>query len=122
MHSLGGLLETALAIISIATLAGLGLMRGDTIRLRENLKDAREEISDKDRRLTEAEAQIDKQATQIRGQAHDLEALGRVVTGEAHWIAIGEKLDNHHREAKAHWENDERLLGDISRRLGGATT
>lgn len=86
----GNLLTTALSVVSIATLAGLGLLRGTVTNLRENLKDARDEIADKERRLTEAE-------TANAVQKADLEALTRVVTGEVHWIAMGDKLDEHHR-------------------------
>lgn len=104
------LLTVALAIVSIATLAGLGLLRGVVTGLRENLKDARDEIADKDRRLSAAEATV------VR-LTNDLDALGRVVTGEAHWVAIGSKLDEHHSEASEHWANGESLLADIRDRL-----
>lgn len=80
------LLTTALSIISIATLAGLGLLRGTVTNLRENLKDARGDVADKDRRHLEDEAIIARQKA-------DLDALARVVTGEAHWVAIQDKMD-----------------------------
>jgi chromosomal replication initiation ATPase DnaA len=121
MDHLGSLLTTGLAILSIATLAGLGLTRGLVINLRESLADARAEIADKDRRASEAqaesdrrlgdaEAEIAKVKAQNAVQANDLIALGRVVTGEAHWVAIGHKLDEHHDEAKIHWANDEETM------------
>lgn len=83
---IGSLLTTALSIISIATLAGLGLLRGTVTNLRESLKDAREDIADKDRRHFDDENTIHRQKS-------DLEALARVVTGEAHWVALGDKMD-----------------------------
>lgn len=107
---LGSLLSVGLAIISIATLAGLALMRTNLVTLRESLADARGEIDDKDRRLKGIEADRDRIKT-------DLAALTRVVTGEAHWVAIGRKLDNHHREAMAHWRTDEDTLMNILRAL-----
>lgn len=102
----GSVLNAALSIVAIATLAGLGLMRGTVTNLRENLADARAEIADKDRRLTELETKSQTQAT-------DLAALGRVVTGEAHWVAIGDKLDEHHGQATTHWAKDETILTEI---------
>lgn len=80
------LITTALSIVSIATLAGLGLLRGTVTNLRENLKDARDEITDKERRLAEAEKLI---AT----QKSDLAALGRVVTGEDKIDAMGARME-----------------------------
>lgn len=113
MGDLGSMIQTALSIVAIASLAGLGLMRGTVTNLRENLKDAREEIVDKERRLTEAEAEIVKLNALGLAQHNDLQALGRVVTGEAHWKAIGKQLDEHHSEAKTHWLADEQKLDQI---------
>lgn len=90
----GNLLTTVLAVLAITTAGGLGLMRGTVTNLRENLRDARDEIQDKDRRLTECE----KRTTQL---SSDLDALSRVVTGEAHWVALEGQLEEHHREAMA---------------------
>jgi hypothetical protein len=70
----------------------------------------REEIADKDRRLTK----VTTEAQQLRT---DLDALSRVVTGEAHWTAIGDKLDEHHRDAEGHWTDEKTLLEEIRDRL-----
>lgn len=106
MDDLGRILNIVLAVVSIGALGGVGYVRGRVGDLREQLKDAREEIGDLDRRLTKVTAERDQ-------TANDLDALGRVVTGEAHWVAIGTQLDTHHTEATTHWTKDERLLGDI---------
>jgi len=110
---LGATLNAALAVVAIATLAGLGLMRGTVTGLRENLSEARAEIGDKERRLKDAEAEIIKLKAQTRSQAHDLDAVGRLVRGESYWTELGDKLDIHHTEAKTHWAEDERLLARI---------
>lgn len=114
MDEFSRLLTVALAIVSIATLAGLGLLRGVVTSLRERLKDSDEELARKERRLAEAEAKVLRLET-------DLAALGRVVTGEAHWVAIGQKLDDHHSAAETHWAADETLLADIRDRLPDPT-
>lgn len=64
-------------------------LRASNTDLRERVK----ELEDKDRRN---EVTI----TDLRAQA---EALGKVVTGEAHLVAIGDLLTEHHTEAKDAW-------------------
>lgn len=108
--NLGNFLQVASGILVISSLAGLGLMRGTIVNLRENLADARAEIADKDRRIT----QLETDRTVDRG---DLDALRRVVTGEAHWTAIEQKLEQHHDAAVHHWQADEELLGMILQSL-----
>lgn len=110
MDDIGKLLTLALAVLAIATAAGFGLQRGRIADLQGRLKDSDEELARKERRLTEAEAEVLKLKT-------DLGALARVVTGEAHWTAIGEKLDLHHEEAETHWRNAERIAEEIRDRL-----
>jgi hypothetical protein len=124
LGSLGSFLQVALTVLTLASLAGLGLMRGTVTNLRETLRDAREEVADKDRRytadladkdrrLTEAEAEIIRLRAKINSQAKDIDAYGRLVRGETYWSELGEKLDSHHGEAKIHWSEDERLLKQI---------
>lgn len=112
-EDLGNLLSTAMGVMALASLAGVGLMRGTVTALRENLDDARKDNADVDRRLaieTRAREAAQAEVAQLRVE---LGALGRVVTGEAHWVAIGQTLDHHHEEAQAHWVTGENLLTEI---------
>lgn len=86
------LLGTAASIVAIASLAGLGLIRGTVTNLRENLKDQRDENLDLRRRLA------DRDAEKATLQA-DLAATQRMKTGRDEIVAIGEKLDMHHQLA-----------------------
>lgn len=114
MDSIGNLLALALAIVSIATLAGLGLQRGTVTNLREQLKDAREEIAALKTGRTE-----DRAATEVL--KNDLSALQRVVTGEVHWLAIGHQMDDHHKAATEHWQAELMILTEMRDllRMGG---
>lgn len=110
MEDLGRLLSIALAVVSIATLAGMGLLVGRVGALRSNLKDSDDELARTVRRLTDSEARVEV-------LEHALDELGRVITGEAHLVALEGKLDDHHTAAETHWRNDEDLLREIRDRL-----
>lgn len=90
---LGSFVQAALGIIAIASLAGVALQRANVKGLRERLDDYDKEVAEKDRRLTDAELEIAKLHALNETQKHDLEALGRVVTGEAHWEAVTSRLE-----------------------------
>jgi hypothetical protein len=111
------LLTLVLTVVTIATACGLGLQRGRIASLQSQLDDSRKEIADKDRRLSDAERSGTEQAAEMGRLRTDLGALGRVVTGEAHWTAIGHKLDEHHDAAAEHWETNDLLLKEIRDRL-----
>lgn len=122
--NLGSFIQTALGIVALASLAGLGLMRSKVVDLRETIGDIRGELGDKDRQRLADLAKIAKLEALLTGQSTDLAALGRVVTGEAHWVAAGQSIDGlgtkiealatqlggHHEEAMGHWATDEQTL------------
>lgn len=100
------LFEIGLTVSTVGTLAGLGLLRGTVTNLREQLRDAREHESSMRAERAEDKAAITRLQT-------DLLALGRVVTGEAHWTAIGAQLEVHHASAQEHWRAEHQLLEDV---------
>lgn len=110
MTTLGTILTVALAILAIATAAGFGLQRGRVSQLQGRLDDSDKEVVRKDRRLTDALAELET----VKAQ---LEALRQVVTGEVQLEVLTEKLDEHHEEAQTHWNRDEKLLEEIRDRL-----
>ena len=103
-------LNAALAIVSIATLAGLGLLRGTVTNLREQLNDERAHSKAlKERR--------DEDALKIQTLEADFAALQRVVTGEVHWVALGDLLNRHHEQAMEYWDKFESTLEEILEEL-----
>lgn len=95
---LGGLLSTALAIVAIATLAGLGLLRGTVTNLREQLKDEREaRAADRQQKadddIENAKYRADTTA-QLARQDAEIAGLQRIVTGEVHWVAIEQRIED----------------------------
>lgn len=99
-------LTAAAVIIALATAAGLGLQRGVVTNLREQLNDARSEITDLKTNRTETAADNARLKS-------DLSALQRVVTGEVHWLALNDLLDHHHKLTEEHWRVVEPVLTEI---------
>lgn len=104
MDDIQSYLTTALGILSLTTLAGLGFLRGTVLNLREQVSDARNDAK------TFKEARDEARAERAREQAEaaedrlkltqhvtecqaEIEVLRRTVTGEVHWVALGEQLE-----------------------------
>lgn len=107
------MISVGATIVALTTLAGLGLLRGTVIGLREQLNDERGLSASLRTRREEDGAKIAQLTT-------DLAALSRVVTGEAHWVAIGQQLDQHHERATEHWQEQRTLLTAIRDNLKGS--
>lgn len=99
-----------LSVITLATAAGVGFQRGKIAKLNSDLTEADARAGRLERDLTATRAELATART-------DLDALGRVVTGEAHWVAIGDKLDTHHDEAMTHWSAEQSTLDRIATAL-----
>lgn len=104
-EGVGQLFSLLATVFGIASIAGFGLMRGRVSSLREELKDEREG------RASDRQTIKDLRADLLVAQ-NDLAALGRVVTAEAHWVAIGEQLEHHHHDATAYWKRSEKTAAD----------
>lgn len=96
-----------LSVITLATAAGVGFQRGKIAKLNSDLTES-------DARATRLERALADTRTELATAQTDLAALGRVVTGEAHWIAIGEQLDHHHQEAMTQWKRERDALERIA--------
>lgn len=105
-----------LAVITLATAAGVGFQRGKIAKLKSDAAEADARAERLSLELRDTQALLHKTQT-------DLDALTRVVTGEAHWTAIGNTLDEHHHESTTHWSKQNELLTRIAELLekGGAT-
>lgn len=114
---LGNLLQTGLTVGFVGSVAGLGLLKGTLSNLRARIDDYEKEVEEKDRRNADDRAELAQVKTR-------LDALQRVVTGEAHWVKLGQVLDEHHQQATAHWATDESLLEQVlaELRLGKGPT
>lgn len=103
---LQNLLSTALAIVSIATLAGLGLMRGTVSGLREQNGDLKERVAYLEKGRAEDHAHIAENAAENK-------MLKTMMTGKVEWVALTDQLEEHHRQALAWWLKTGQVLDDI---------
>jgi hypothetical protein len=101
---ISAILTGGVAILAIATAVGYGLLRGRVTALRDELKDERE-------------GRADDARAELAVVRNDLAALSRIVTGEAHWVAIGQKLDEHHEEAVRYWREAKQIDAEQLREL-----
>ena len=112
-----GVLQSVLAITTVIGVAMAGLQRGVVTNLREATKDLRDRNGD-------LEKERDEERAENKKLKSDLEALGRVVSNEVQIAAFGERLEEHHEEAKTYWrastEQGQQII-DALRRLSGGT-
>ena len=112
-ENLGDLISTGLGVLALASLAGVGLMRGTVSNLRDTLADLRKDLEDTDRRLALEKAAREAAEEKVTQRDGELAALVKNLTGDTHWVAIGNTLDQHHAEAMQHWTTDEAILIEI---------
>jgi hypothetical protein len=89
--SLGSFLQIASSVLVITACASAAFLQARVSNLRGSLTDLRAEVGDKDREIAKMQALRTLDKAELVKQGHDLDALRRVVTGEAHWVAIGQK-------------------------------
>ena len=93
-ETLGGVLQAVFAATTIIS-GGIAAMMFVSVRtLRESIEDRDKRISGLEGRLSDLELSLTKEQSAHEITRRDLDALGRVVTGEAHWVAIEQKIDD----------------------------
>jgi chromosome segregation ATPase len=107
LGSLGTFATLLLAVIALGAAAGVGFQRGKIGRLEKDLDRATT-------RADRAETRVEKVEGELHQCRSDLDALGRVVTGEAHWTAIGQMLEEHHGDATDYWRRHGETLERIA--------
>lgn len=89
-------LAAVFPVLTLIASAGCVLLFVST----KTLRDSRD---DQEKRIKFLEDKSARDDETIAGQAGQIDALGKVVTGEAHLVAIGDLLSEHHAEAKNAW-------------------
>lgn len=108
-----GWLNVFLGVLTVVAAAGAGLSIATVRELRARVTDLRGEIADKDRRLSQAEADVLSERAERKIQGTEIAALQRVVRGDEKLDEIRNDGNAHHAAAEAHWHDELDLLGDI---------
>lgn len=94
LADLGGVFQAVFAATTIVS-GGIAAMMFVSVRtLRESIEDRDKRIAGLEGRLNDLEMALTKEQGAHEITRRDLDALGRVVTGEAHWVAIEQKIDD----------------------------
>lgn len=102
---IGSSISIALTILSVASIAGIGLQRGRVVNARELLREEREDHDrtrlrlnnaevDHAKEMADAKAELSAKDAEISSLGTEIVALQRVVTGEAHLVAIGDRIED----------------------------
>lgn len=98
LEHLGGLLSIFLGVLTVASASAVALMRANQSTLRESNEDLRNRLADVTAARAEEKAECAKQHAEDQARIVELEtentALGRVVTGEVHWVALGQRMED----------------------------
>lgn len=119
-EQLGGLGQTALAIIALAAMAGFGLQRGHTKNLESRLTEERTQVDRLTTRVNELESSDVKKTTEI-ANLRSLKTNEAVLSNVADELTaidgrlskFGERLEDHNTAATTHWEKQREQLADL---------
>ena len=105
------MLGNAGAIFSVLTI----IIGGVCVLLLVSTKTLRDSRDDQEKRIKFLEDQAVRDKDTISTQAGQIDALGKVVTGEVHLVAIIDLLTEHHTEAVRNWARVSGIIGHIDK-------
>lgn len=106
LGALPGVVTAVMFIVTVAAGAYAALNREQMKTLRDNNKD----LTD---RVVILEADRTQLREQVTGLQHENVAIAKVVTGEAHLVAIDDMVREHHKAAEDWWESTAATLDPI---------
>lgn len=92
MGDLPGLLQAIFGIVAIIAGGAATALFVSVQTLRSSIEDRDKRIAGLEGRVDDLEADLATERTSHEGTKRDLESVTRVVTGEAHWVALEEMV------------------------------
>jgi hypothetical protein len=117
--SLQPILTGVLAVTTIVAAAFAGLMIGTQRTLRDSNTDLRARVTDLEQERSERDAKIAAIELIVTEREAENKLLSSMVQGRVDWTAIGDQLEEHHRQALLWWSKTEQHLSSIEKSLKG---
>jgi prefoldin subunit 5 len=108
MSNLPGIIQAVFGVAAVVAAGVAAMLLGSVKTLREAIGDRDKRINGLEGRLSDCESALAKEQAARAATATELDALRKVVTGEAHWQAIEEQVDELQRQSM-------RILGAIGK-------
>ena len=102
----GTILPATLTVVLVVTAGLLGLQQGTVRTLRDSNQDLRNRRDDLEKENLGLETRVSKLAAEN-------DVLKSIVTGEVHWAALNDQLEEHHKQAVDYWDRTGHLLRKI---------
>lgn len=110
MGDVAHVLSVVFPVLTIIIGAACALQYSIVTTLRASNTDLRE-------RVKELEDKDSRNEVTIAGQVAELAALGKVVTGEVHLVAITDLLEHHHAESVRIWADVQTTLVNVDKSI-----
>jgi hypothetical protein len=110
---LGNLVSTAAIILTLASAAGLGLMRSHVTGLRETTTDLRGRVTDLEGERISLRESNAKLIAKVAAVEAENKMLTTRLTGKVEWLALTDQLEEHHRQALVWWKETSQMMADI---------
>jgi hypothetical protein len=94
MGDLPGVIQTVFGLVAIITAGVAAILLTSVRTLRQSIGDRDSRITGLEGRVGDLESQLETEKVAHETTRRDMDALARVVTGEAHWKAIELRLDD----------------------------
>lgn len=116
------ILTGVLAVTTVAAGGFVGLKIGTERTLRDSNKDLRDRVADLESGRERDRATLAETRAEVDRVSSENALLTSMIQGRVDWTAIGDQLEEHHRQALIWWGKTDEHLSEIAASLKGDTS